>query len=106
MFSIKTKTFHYDFLWRLSFLLLFLPPLVSLESKPLDHNLKSMDNCHLRAVGLECVCHVISCTLHQVLSACVHPETPSVPCSWLLCPPGNILTLLQYTGCCGKEERS
>lgn len=55
MFSIKIKTFHYDFLWRLSFLLLFLPLLVGLESKPFDHNLKGMDSCRLRAVGLKCV---------------------------------------------------
>lgn len=80
MFSIKTKTFHYDFLWRLSFLLLFLPPLVSLESKPLDHNLKSMDNCHLRAVGLECVW---SCYLLYI--------APSAQC---MCPPWDFLSSL------------
>lgn len=55
MFLIKTKTFHYDFLWRVSLSLLSLPPSAGLESKPRDRNLKGMDNCRLRAVGLECV---------------------------------------------------
>lgn len=53
-----------------------------------------MDSCHLTAVGLECVL----CPLHQELSASIHLETPLVPCTWLLCLPGELLALPSVQG--------
>lgn len=76
MFLIKTKTFHYDFLWRVSLSLLSLPPSAGLESKPRDRNLKGMNNCRLRAVGLECVWYYLLYIAPS--SQCVYPPGDSL----------------------------